>query len=129
MDGLSDLPSDYIDLLKLSDGIQAGEVVFYASGSLDQYQSLADLLPRGMSRWLIIGHLAHQTIALDRQTGALHLFNIRGAEDDSVAYHRVDHFLESVFGQDYLNLAGYQDDWYRLLVQLGLATAAAADTD
>ena len=120
---LSGLPSDYLELLNISDGIQCGEVVFYALDALDQFQPLADLIPGGRERWLNIGHLPDQAIALDRNTGELKLINIRCGDSDGITYERLDRFLESVFGQEYLTLAGYQDDWYRLLLRLGFAVA------
>jgi hypothetical protein len=118
---LSGYPSDYVELMEVSNGIQCGEVVLYSRASLDRYRSLAELIPGGTTEWLIIGYFSIRDLALSWRTGELHLINIRDSESTDEIYPRLDSFLNCMFGPEYLRLAGEPDDWYRLLVRLGFA--------
>lgn len=106
----------YADFLRVCDGGRFGEIDLWAGDELGGNQYLVSSIPGGASRWLVIGQVLYQPLALERSTSQLTLFDTEGLE--ARALGDLDKFLEGLLSaQGYLAVtqAEEPDEWSRLL--------------
>lgn len=126
-----DVPEDYSELLRVTDGIGAGPVTVFSSKFVAQNQTYTEPIQGAATvldpeTWFCFGTVDSDPLLIDRKTGAVH-----GFPDTGVTWWQssrfeqyapdLDTFLaEHVFGPEYPNLVGETDDqWCHLLRRLG----------
>ncbi|HEY8533280.1 MAG TPA: hypothetical protein VIL44_05310 [Micromonospora sp.] len=128
----SDLPPGLAEVLAVTDGARGGDIVVYSHERLKEQDipfEQAAAIPEGEAdRWLCFGTLNYEPLLVHRETGEVWWFPDTGvlwwqSEEfrkltDSVAEFVVNYLL----GSGYLDICvGGDDDWARLLVELGWA--------
>jgi hypothetical protein len=127
-----DVPAEYLELLRITDGPIFGGIVLYDAKRIEKYQFYADedegaLVRLGREMWFFFGLVNEDPIFINRQDGSVWGFPDRGIVwQDSDAFEQfadgVGDFLEKyAFGQGYRSLVGVDEDdqWWRLLRHIG----------
>lgn len=127
-----DVPVEYLDLLRISDGPNFGEIVVFGSGSIERNQFYAEVdegarVRLGRDLWFCFGKVNEDPLFIGRGDGAVWGFPDRGVVwQDNDEFERfadsLGDFLASyALGPGYLDFSGSQEDdqWWRLLMHIG----------
>lgn len=110
------------DLLAEADGGRFGSIDIWSHTEYESKQYASIDFPGGQERWLIIGQLLYEPIALEAGTGRLCLFRRDGNKngEDLGAFDAF--FTDVVFGARYAEIVsdGDQDEWWSILSAAGL---------
>lgn len=127
-----DLPPGLADVLAITDGPRAGEIVVISSANLakDHFSLYgAEAIPdEDAASWTRFATRLYEPVLVHNETGEVWWFPDTGVQwVDSTAFEKladnVEQFLtEYVLGPGYLRICVPDDGWARLLADLGWAT-------
>lgn len=112
----------FADLLAEADGGRFGSIDVWSLAEYEAKQYPSVDFPGGRERWLIIGQLLYEPMALDSKTGQLYLFARDGDEDGENLGEFDEFFTDAVFGSRYAQVIadGDKDEWWGVLGAAGL---------
>ena len=105
------------EFLLEADGGRFGAIDIWSSAELVSKQYVADDLPGPPKRWLVIGQILYDPLAMDLETNELWLFR----QDIDPEGERLgdfdDFFSDVIFGEGYARVIpdGDQDEWYLII--------------
>jgi len=110
----------FADLLAEVDGGRFGSVDIWSLAEYEAKQYPSVDFPGGRKRWLIIGQLLYEPMALESKTGQLYLFKGDGDEDGEILGDFDEFFADTVFGSRYAQVIadGDKDEWWSVLRNL-----------
>jgi hypothetical protein len=129
---LVDGPADYVDLLRVTDGLICGQLSVLSAKFVTRAQFHVDPLDGapiqlGRDKWFCFGKVGEDPLLLNREDAS-----VWGFPDAGIVWWKSDRFerfadnldrflLDYAFGAGYLTMAGVQadDQWWRLLRHLG----------
>lgn len=123
-DELADLQSkwnSFAEFLKLADGATLGSVDLWSHDHLPEQQYPVIDFPAGAARWLVVGQLLYEPLALEANTGALWLFR-RNGPNEGEPLGSFDEFLLRLLSEGYADVVadGAEDECWDLLAKAGL---------
>ena len=111
----------YREFLQLADGATFGGVDLWSADELPDKQYVSVDFPGQGNRWLAIGQVLYEPVALEKATGRVRLFRVDG-DPDGEDLGDFDSLLGRLLGPGYEQLVPDVDDdeWWTLLKAAGL---------
>lgn len=112
----------YADFLAIADGATFGSIDLWSSEDLPENQYQVVDLPGGAERWLIVGQVVYEPLALEADTGELRVFPRYGVVEGQ-PLGLFESFVLRVLSGEYSELVrdGEEDDeWWAALLKAGL---------
>lgn len=115
--------SEFIDFLSVTDGGRFGSIDIWSSEYLMDKQFYATDLPGGRDKWLIIGQILYQPIAMDLDSRLIYIISIDNYCEMRVIGDFEWFILEVLLGKHYIDVVpdGEQDEWWGVLLACSYA--------
>ncbi len=112
----------YFEFLSETNGGRFGSIDIWSSDEYSNRQYQTVDFPGASDRWIVIGQILYEPLALEAKTGKLYLFR-RDGDLNGEYLGLFDYFFTNVvFGCDYTKIIpdGDKDEWWSILGDAGL---------